>query len=168
MNFGSTGNHLFGYLLPTHPKGERKHGASPNYQCPPGRHIRAGKLDSGDDESWKKDLSRVIDFMDLINDYQAHPPIVSINPKEDVALIIYTAGTTGPPKGVMETHFNMTHANLSHCHSVGISITMSKSTDVTHVSHRRILSVSSSHSLQGRKPVCRLAHVRPDSISQNA
>jgi len=68
----------------------------------------------------KKDFPDAYDFMDLISRHQPRPPVVSINPKEDVALMIYTAGTTGPPKGVMETHYNMTHANLSHCHSVGI------------------------------------------------
>jgi len=68
----------------------------------------------------KKAFPDAVDLMDLIRDYPPYPPAVSINPREDVALIIYTAGTTGPPKGVMETHFNMTHANLSHCHCLGI------------------------------------------------
>jgi long-chain acyl-CoA synthetase len=93
------------------------------------RHIISVHLaDISEPGSWipsmmnpeKKTLPDAIDFMNLINDYPPYPPAVSINPKEDVALMIYTAGTTGPPKGVMETHFNMTHANLSHCHSVGI------------------------------------------------
>lgn len=33
---------------------------------------------------------------------------VEINPKEDLALLQYTGGTTGYPKGVMLTHFNLT------------------------------------------------------------
>lgn len=68
----------------------------------------------------KKAFPEAIDFMSLISNTPPNPPHVCIDPREDVALIIYTAGTTGPPKGVMETHYNMTHANLSHCHSVGI------------------------------------------------
>ncbi|QHS22955.1 long-chain-fatty-acid--CoA ligase [Virgibacillus sp. MSP4-1] len=32
---------------------------------------------------------------------------VEINPKEDIALLQYTGGTTGYPKGVMLTHFNL-------------------------------------------------------------
>ncbi len=32
---------------------------------------------------------------------------VEINPKEDVAMLQYTGGTTGKPKGVMLTHFNL-------------------------------------------------------------
>ena len=69
----------------------------------------------------KKAFPGAVDFMDLLNDYLPSPAKVSIDPKEDIALMIYTAGTTGPCKGVMEAHFNMTHANLSHCHSVGIA-----------------------------------------------
>jgi long-chain acyl-CoA synthetase len=34
-------------------------------------------------------------------------PEVKINPKEDIATLIYTGGTTGVPKGVMLSHFNM-------------------------------------------------------------
>ena len=47
---------------------------------------------------------------------------IDIEPKEDLAAILYTGGTTGMPKGVMLTHYNllsnaiqlMTAASLSH------------------------------------------------------
>lgn len=39
---------------------------------------------------------------------------VDINPKEDLALLQYTGGTTGPAKGVMLTHYNLV-SNTSQC-----------------------------------------------------
>lgn len=39
---------------------------------------------------------------------------VKINPKEDLALLQYTGGTTGYPKGVMLTHYNLV-ANVQMC-----------------------------------------------------
>ncbi len=47
-------------------------------------------------------------FQDLIKKYPPSPPKVKINLKEDLATLHYTGGTTGRPKGVMLTHFNMT------------------------------------------------------------
>lgn len=39
---------------------------------------------------------------------------VDINPKEDLALLQYTGGTTGHPKGVMLTHYNLV-SNVQMC-----------------------------------------------------
>lgn len=46
-------------------------------------------------------------FKDLINKYPANPPKVEINPKEDLAALQYTGGTTGIAKGAMLTHMNL-------------------------------------------------------------
>lgn len=46
------------------------------------------------------------DFLDFIRD-EAGPPEVNINPREDLAHLSYTGGTTGSPKGAMLTHFNV-------------------------------------------------------------
>jgi long-chain acyl-CoA synthetase len=47
------------------------------------------------------------DFMKLIDRYQGkHPPEVKLS-RDDVAYLTYTSGTTGPPKGAMNTHGNV-------------------------------------------------------------
>jgi long-chain acyl-CoA synthetase len=48
-------------------------------------------------------------FDDVVASAQAGPPAVEINPAEDLALIIYTGGTTGVPKGAALTHTNFTY-----------------------------------------------------------
>jgi len=45
-------------------------------------------------------------FDDMIRSSQPVAPKVSIDPKKDLALIIYTGGTTGVPKGASLTHSN--------------------------------------------------------------
>ncbi|MBN2283763.1 MAG: AMP-binding protein [Deltaproteobacteria bacterium] len=69
--------------------------------------------------SEKQSIPGTVDFMELLESYPPTPPAVTVNSKEDTALIIYTAGTTGPPKGVMETHYSMINACLAQCHTVG-------------------------------------------------
>lgn len=54
----------------------------------------------------KKTFPGTIEFTDLIKGYKAKAPKVDINPKEDLALLQYTSGTAGEPKGAMITHFN--------------------------------------------------------------
>ncbi len=46
-------------------------------------------------------------FKELTEKYPPDPPKVEITPKKDLAVIQYTAGTTGPPKGCMLTHYNI-------------------------------------------------------------
>ncbi len=48
-----------------------------------------------------------VSFLDFIKESEPKYNPVQINPKEDIAVIIYTGGTTGEPKGVMLTHFNI-------------------------------------------------------------
>jgi len=46
-------------------------------------------------------------FKELLNKYAPNPPEVEINPKEDLAALQYTGGTTGIAKGAMLTHMNL-------------------------------------------------------------
>ncbi|CAB1079469.1 Long-chain-fatty-acid--CoA ligase (EC [Olavius algarvensis Delta 1 endosymbiont] len=48
-------------------------------------------------------------FDDVVAAAAAQPPAVDINPAEDLALIIYTGGTTGVPKGAALTHSNFVY-----------------------------------------------------------
>lgn len=47
-----------------------------------------------------------LDFLELLRG-GGQPPLVDIDPRRDLAHISYTGGTTGFPKGVMLTHFNV-------------------------------------------------------------
>ena len=55
-----------------------------------------------------KETYGAILFEDLINKYEPNPPDVEIDPKEDLAELPFTGGTTGVPKGTMLTHYNVT------------------------------------------------------------
>jgi len=53
---------------------------------------------------------------ELIRTHPPAPPPVEIIPKEDLALLPYTGGTTGAPKGVMISHYNIMAA-LTQIHA---------------------------------------------------
>jgi long-chain acyl-CoA synthetase len=54
------------------------------------------------------DNSNVHSFQELLNQNKnANPPQVAINPREDLAALQYTGGTTGTAKGAMLTHTNL-------------------------------------------------------------
>jgi long-chain acyl-CoA synthetase len=49
-------------------------------------------------------------FADLLARHPPAPPAIVIDPRIDIAALPYTGGTTGHPKGVMLTHFNLVAA----------------------------------------------------------
>ena len=52
--------------------------------------------------------SGVDSFWDLLERAPRSAPRVEVDPREDLAVLPYSSGTTGLPKGVMLTHFNLT------------------------------------------------------------
>ncbi len=52
-------------------------------------------------------------FDEIVAAAEPNPPKVSITPSEDLALIIYTGGTTGKPKGAALYHTNFTYDVLA-------------------------------------------------------
>jgi len=66
---------------------------------------RYGKMASSGS---RQDAGRGIhQFQKLIKDNPPAPPKVDILPREDVAVLPYTGGTTGLPKGALLTHYNL-------------------------------------------------------------
>ncbi|OPL13500.1 MAG: AMP-dependent synthetase [delta proteobacterium MLS_D] len=57
----------------------------------------------------------IMKFHATIAQHPPIPPRVDINPEEDLLMLPYTGGTTGPPKGVMITHANAI-ANVHQIH----------------------------------------------------
>jgi len=54
-----------------------------------------------------KKTAGAFSFDELLDNALPVPPVVEINPREDIAVLQYTGGTTGVSKGVMLTHRNL-------------------------------------------------------------
>ena len=64
------------------------------------------RLFKGDQLATIAPSADIIHFNDLLT-HGDKPSPVTIDPHEDIALLQYTGGTTGPPKGAMLTHANV-------------------------------------------------------------
>ena len=69
---------------------------------------------------WDIPKNPVPGTLDLFEALKAYEPLdapAEVDPKADTALLLYTAGTTGKSKGVIETHFNLVFNSLTHTHA---------------------------------------------------
>jgi len=73
----------------------------------PGMGRFMGRLSGKTLSAEVSNTSGVLLFQDLLEKYPPNPPKVQINPKEDIAALPYTGGTTGYPKGAVLTHSNL-------------------------------------------------------------
>ncbi len=74
----------------------------------------------GEEDLWYDD--RIFQFEDLLSSGEGKSlPEVRIDPEEDVYTILYTAGTTGKPKGVMLTHANLVRTNAAMAAALGMT-----------------------------------------------
>ena len=53
------------------------------------------------------EIAGTLQFLNLIKKTKPNPPQFETNAKEDIAVLQYTGGTTGLPKGAMLTHYNL-------------------------------------------------------------
>ena len=79
------------------------------------------------------EIAGTIQFLDLVEKTKPNPPKFEINAKEDVAILQYTGGTTGLPKGAMLTHYNIVSNSIATATWVGPDIRRGKETMLTNL-----------------------------------
>ncbi|MFX1589026.1 MAG: long-chain fatty acid--CoA ligase [Promethearchaeota archaeon] len=79
------------------------------------------------------EIAGTIQFLNLINKTKPNPPTFDINAKEDVAILQYTGGTTGLPKGAMLTHYNIVSNSIATATWVGPDVKRGKETMLTNL-----------------------------------
>lgn len=102
-------------------------------------------------ESGRRD-SNMIAYHHLLEDSGSSFNPVSVNAKEDLALLPYSSGTSGLPKGVMLTHYNVVANILQLDHPEGLNLHR-EGTSVLGVCHSFTSmawwSISSHHCMLG-------------------
>lgn len=65
-----------------------------------------------EEEAEIKEVPGTRNFRRLLEENEAKPPEIEINPVTDLATLAFTGGATGVPKGVMRTHYNETCSSM--------------------------------------------------------
>jgi acyl-CoA synthetase (AMP-forming)/AMP-acid ligase II len=84
-------------------------------------------------------------FDELLEKYDPNPPKVKIDPKKDLAVIQYTGGTTGLPKGCMLTHYNLT----SNILQISMGSTLERTRDDIMLAHLPFYHIYGMTSVMG-------------------
>jgi len=64
-------------------------------------------------EAPKREFSDTLDFQDILRNASDEPVCLVENLDKDLALLQYTGGTTGTPKGAMISHYNLAFATIA-------------------------------------------------------
>jgi acyl-CoA synthetase (AMP-forming)/AMP-acid ligase II len=64
----------------------------------------------------KPSYPETLDFVDLLNKSPSGPICYVTDMKKDLALLLYTGGTTGLPKGAMISHYTLTISSIGSAH----------------------------------------------------
>jgi long-chain acyl-CoA synthetase len=79
------------------------------------------------------EIAGTIQFLNLIEKTKPNPPTFEINAKEDIAILQYTGGTTGLPKGAMLSHYNIVSNSIMTATWVGPDVKRGKETMLTNL-----------------------------------
>jgi 4-coumarate--CoA ligase len=89
-----------------------------------------------------EDPNRLVPHFSSLRSTSENLKRISINPKEDLAYLVYSSGTTGLPKGVMLTHENVVANSLQ--------MTAAEGPDVTHWQRDRSLGFLPMYHIYGK------------------
>lgn len=69
-----------------------------------------------DEGSGKSPISNAVQFQELVSSRKERPSDFTIDPARDMAVLLYTGGTTGDPKGAILTHHNIVANTMQFAH----------------------------------------------------